>query len=89
MFTAEATGTEPLNYQWLHWKLAGKGGRSCKWQPCPAEWSGGASLTIPSVQKSNEGLYGCVISNCVGEQASEPPELSVGKNSIKWHSVII
>ena len=80
MFTTEATGTEPLRYQWLHWKPARKGGGSEEWQPCPAEWCDGATLTIPSVQKSNEGSYHCVISNCAGSQASEPAYLSVGKN---------
>ena len=80
MFTAEATGMEPLNYQWWHSKLAGDGGRSREWQPCPAEWSDGATLTIPSVQKSSEGRYCCVISNYAGEQASNPAQLSVGKN---------
>ena len=79
MFTAEATGTEPLNYQWLHWKPAGKEGGSEDWQPCPTEWSDGATLTIPSVQKSNEGHYCCLISNCAGSQASNPAGLTVGK----------
>ena len=82
MFTAEATGTQPLSYQWWHWELAGEGGGSGEWQPCSAEWSNGATLTIPSVQKSNEGLYCCVISNCAGDQVSNPAELSVGKNFI-------
>ena len=81
MFTAEATGTEPLNYQWLHWKLAGEGGGSGEWQPCPAEWCDGATLTIPSVQKSNEGWYHCVISNYAGAVISKPARLSVGKTT--------
>ena len=76
-FTVQATGTEPLSYQWLHWKLAREGGGNGEWQPCPAEWSDGATLTIPSVQKSNEGHYCCVISNCAGSQASEPAKLEV------------
>ena len=70
-FIVQVTGTEPLSYQWLHWKLAGE------WQPCRAEWCDGATLTIPSVQKSNEGSYCCVISNCAGSQASEPAKLEV------------
>ena len=77
MFTAEATGTDPLSYQWLHWKLAGEGGGSGEWQSCPAEWCDGATLTIASVQKSNEGHYCCVISNCAGSQASQPAKLEV------------
>ena len=78
-FTVQATGTHPLNYRW-HWKLAREGGGSGEWQPCPAEWSDGASLTMPSVQKSNEGSYCCVVSNHAGRQISNPAELSVGKN---------
>ena len=80
MFTAEATGTGPLNYQW-EWKPPMDDG---KWQPCDVEKFPGAdssTLTIPSVQKSNEGNYHCVISNCAGTQTSNPAELSVGKNS--------
>ena len=76
-FIVQVTGTEPLRYQWLHWKLAGEGGESGEWQPCHAEWCDGATLTIPSVQKSNEGSYCCVISNCAGSQASEPAKLEV------------
>ena len=79
MFTAEATGTQPLHYQWLYWKPATEEGGSKEWQPCPAEWCDGATLTIPIVQKSNEGSYCCVISNCAGSQTSEPASLSVGK----------
>ena len=73
-FIVQATGTEPLSYQWWHWKLAGEGG---EWQPCPAEGCNGATLTIPSVQKSNEGRYCCVISNCAGNQVSEQAKLEV------------
>ena len=80
MFTAEATGTQPLNYQWWHSKLAGDGGGSGKWEPCPAEWCDGATLTILIVQKSNEGSYRCVISNYAGEQTSNAANLIVGKN---------
>ena len=78
-FSVLATGTQPLSYQWWHWKLTGEGSGSGEWQQCPAEWCSGATLTIPSVQKSNEGLYCCVISNCAGNQASNPAGLSVGK----------
>ena len=84
MFTVEATGTEPLNYQWLHWKPAWKEGGSKEWQPCPAGWCDGATLIIPSVQKSNEGSYCCVVSNCAGSQASNPAGLTVGKNSTQF-----
>ena len=85
MFIAKANGTHPLNYEW-QWKPAEDGG-SGWWQPCPAEWSDGATLAIPSVQKSDEGHYRCVISNCDGSQTSEPAYLSIGKNLTKLQYV--
>ena len=78
-FTVEATGTEPLSYQW-EWKAAlGYG----KWQVCnPVRFPGADSstLTIPSVQKSNERSYRCVVSNCAGSLNSNPAKLGVGKH---------
>ena len=83
-FTVQATGTEPLSYQW-QWKPAEEEGESEEWQLCRAEWSGGPTLTIPSVQKSNEGSYRCVISNYAGTQTSNSANLNVGKNpTIVW-----
>lgn len=78
-FTIQATGSKPLSYLW-QWKPAKEESGSEDWKRCPAEWSNGAILTIPNVQKSDEGYYCCVISNCAGEQTSCPTELSVGKN---------
>ena len=79
--TVQATGTEPLSYHW-QWKPAKEEeGRSKEWQPCDTKWSDGATLTIPIVQKSNEGSYCCVISNYAGSQTSNPAELSVGKST--------
>ena len=83
-FTLQATGTEPLSYLW-QWKPAEEEGGSEEWQPCPAEWSDGATLTIPSVQKSNEGRYHCIINNCGGTVISKPVQLGVGKT---FHTVI-
>ena len=77
-FTVQATGTYPLNYKW-QWKPAAEvEGLSVEWQPCDAE---STSLTIPSVQKSNEGSYHCVVSNIAGTQTSEPAKLSIGKRA--------
>ena len=83
-FTIQATGTEPLNYLW-QWKSAEEN-RSEGWHSCPAEWSDGATLTIPSVQKPNEGRYHCVISNCAGRVISKPVLLSVGKTKGFLHT---
>ena len=82
VFAVQATGTEPLSYLW-HWKPAEEEGGSEEWQPCLAEWYDGATLTIHSVQKSNEGSYCCVISNYAGTQTSNSAKLSVGKNPLK------
>ena len=78
-FTIQAHGTEPFNYHW-QWKPADKGSGSEKWQPCPANWCNGATLTVSKVEKSNEGSYRCVVSNIAGEQTSNSAKLSVGKN---------
>ena len=78
-FTIRAIGTEPLSYRW-QWKPAKKWwmwGGSEEWKPCDAKGSDGATLTIPSVQKSNEGSYRCVISNCAGNETSKPATLRV------------
>ena len=80
-FTVRATGTEPLTYQW-QWRPDGEGSRRKEWQLCNLKrfpGANGSTLTIPCVQKSNEGSYRCTISNCVESQTSKPAELSVGK----------
>ena len=79
-FSIQATGTEPLNYIW-QWKPIGKVYASKDWEPCRAKWCSGATLTIPNVEKSNEGSYRCVVSNFVGNETSIPANLTVGKSS--------
>ena len=81
-FAIEASGTEPLNYQWEH-KIEDESG---EWQSCDVERFPGANsstLIIPSVQKSNEGSYRCTVSNCAGSETSECATLTVGKNCCK------
>ena len=77
MFTVQVTGTESLIYQW-EWQPA----ENEEWQLCDTQGSDSATLTIPTAQKSNEGSYHCVISNCAGSQISKPAQLSVGKNNV-------
>ena len=77
-FTTEATGTEPLQYQW-EWKPTQEEG---EWQLCDVERFPGAdssTIVISSVEKSNEGSYHCVVSNCAGSQTSNPAKLSFGE----------
>ena len=72
-FTVHATGAEPISYQW-QWK----GRESEEWQVC--ESSCGTTLELPSVQKSDEGSYRCVVSNCAGSQISKAGKLCIGKD---------
>ena len=77
LFTVQATGTKPLSYQWEY--SPDPEGWSEEWQPCSG--SNTDTLTIPSVQKSNEGSYHCVVSNCAGRRTSKAAKLfDVGKN---------
>ena len=80
-FTIQAIGTEPLNYYW-QWKTIEKRAESREWQPCDEGWCDRTTLTIPSVQKLNEGSYCCVISNSAGSQISKVAQLSVGKDAM-------
>ena len=75
-FTVQSTGTEPLNYQWKHIKGGGNG----------VEIPGTTSpiLTIPSVQKSDEGSYRCTVSNCAGSVTSESATLTVGELKLEY-----
>ena len=78
MLTVQATGTEPLKYQWQHKRRAQSG----EWQLCDvARFSGANSSTliILSVQKSDEGSYRCIVSNIVGSLTSEPALLTTGE----------
>ena len=77
-FSIQATGTEPLKYQWQY-KIGEENG---EWQSRVVESFPGANspkLTIPSVQKSNEGSYCCTVRNCAGIQTSECARLTVGE----------
>ena len=81
-FSIQTTGTEPLNYQW-ECKI---GGGSGEWQSCDVKSFRGANsstLTIPSVQKSNEGSYRCTVSNCAGSETSQCATLTVGELNLR------
>ena len=77
-FTVQATGTEPLKYNW-QWKPDEKESGREQWQPCSAEWCNGTILLVPSVQKLNKESYRCVISNFADTQLSEAAQLNVGR----------
>ena len=73
VFTIQAIGTEPLNYQWER-KI--EDGNDVERIP----GANSSTLTIPSVQKSNEGSYHCTVTNCAGSETSQYATLTVGKN---------
>ncbi len=63
-FGVTATGTGPLVYQWRKNGVDLAGATS-------------ASLTIPALQKADEGGYSCAVSNIVGQVVSGMADLSV------------
>ena len=81
-FTVQATGTEPLKYQW-QWKPVVEGVSSEEWQNLS---SGGsvqgadtATLTYSSIEACTEGLYRCVVTNIVGEEISKCIDHIIGE----------
>ena len=75
-FTVQAVGTEPLCYKWK--QETGVGGlQLCNLDQFLEATS--LTLTIPSVQKSNEGRYYCTVSNCAGSEISKYATLTVGE----------
>jgi len=71
-FTVQATGTEPLSYQW-QWK---EGNRGEEWQLCDLENFSGANSSKLVILRTTmwayyKGSYRCIIGNCAGSQTSE------------------
>ena len=85
-FSVQATGTQPLSYQW-QWKPAGEGSGRDEWQDLS---SGGSlqgvdtpTLTYSNVQSCREGLYRCVIINHAEKTVSDYAELTVSKFKLR------
>ena len=75
-FSVQATGTEPLGYQW-QWKSFGKKDEMDGWQNLSGE---GSTFQVKSVKASNAGYYRCVVSNSAGSEMSQCASLTVGRN---------
>ena len=90
-FMVQVAGKEPLCYQWKHKPRSGSEG----WLVCDVERFPGAdssTLTIPSVQKSNEGSYHCTVSNCADIETTYSAMLTLGEleyYTCDWASVVI
>ena len=81
-FTVQATGTEPLSYQW-QWKPVVEGVISEEWQNLsssgPVQGADTATLMFTSIESCSEGLYRCVVTNVVGEDVSEYTDHIIGE----------
>ena len=75
-FSIQATGTEPLGYQWK-WKQFGKKGEKDGWQNLSGD---SGTFQVEDVQASNAGYYRCVVSNSAGSETSQRANLTVGKH---------
>ena len=78
-FSVQATGTEPLGYQW-QWKQFGKKGEKDGWQNVPSE---GSTFQVRGVKASHVGYYRCVVSNSAGNETSQRATLTVGKYNVQ------
>ena len=72
-FSVTAIGTEPLSYQWQKDGVNLTDGGSIT-------GSTTATLAIAGVRESDEGGYGCVLSNTYGMNTSNTATLTVGKS---------
>ncbi len=70
-FTVEATGTPPLDYQWLNNST-----------PMPGET--GSTLSLASVQPADAGKYSVLVSNASGKVTSKSAKLTVGPPPPAW-----
>ena len=75
-FSVQATGTEPLGYQW-QWKQFGRESEKDGWQNVSTE---GSTFQVMEVKASNAGYYRCVVSNSAGNETSQHASLTVGKH---------
>ncbi|HJT79727.1 MAG TPA: DUF642 domain-containing protein [Chthoniobacterales bacterium] len=66
-FSVTAVGQAPLHYQWRH-------NDGVNWQPVGTDSS---TLTIPSAQHGDAGLYDVIVSNGSGTANSSPATLTV------------
>ena len=72
-FSVQATGTEPLGYQW-QWEVFGE---KDDWQDLSGE---GSTFQVRGVKANNAGYYRCVVSNFAGSKTSHCALLTVGKH---------
>ena len=83
LFSVQATGTLPLNYQW-QWKQFGKEGEQDEWQNLSNEGCTfqelETELKLTEVKAHNAGYYRCAVSNRAGSTISLCATLTVGEH---------
>ena len=84
LFSVQATGSLPLEYQW-QWKQFGQEGEQDEWKNLTSEdgmlQTVASELKLASVQAHDAGYYRCVVSNCAGSTTSQCVRLTVGKHA--------
>ena len=84
-FTIQATGTEPMNYQWQWKPELVEEGESEAWQDITSDGVKfqelKAGLKLNKVQACDAGYYRCVVSNYAGSETSQCANLVVGKGN--------
>ena len=75
-FSIQASGTQPLSYQWQQ-KQFGRNGDKYGWQNLSGECS---TFQVREAQACDAGYYQCVVSNSAGSDTSECASLTVGKH---------
>ena len=93
-FLVQATGTEPLNYQWQCWKPEeGEEDESETWQDLTCDGvkfqEVKAGLKLTAVQACDAGYYRCVVSNSAGSETSQCTNLVVGECTHSIYTCII
>ena len=71
-YTVEATGTEPLTYQWQYKASLG-------WKNSPATGAKTATVSIDITEAKNGNQYRCIVSNSFGSVTSNAATLTVGQ----------
>ena len=91
-FSIQATGTEPMNYQWQCWKPEREEDESEAWQDITCDGvkfqEVKARLKLTAVQACDAGYYRCVVSNSAGIETSQCANLVVGEYTHSIHMYV-
>ena len=83
LFSVQATGTLPLNYQW-QWKQFGQEDEQDEWQNLSNEGCTfqelETELKLVEVKAHNAGYYRCAVSNRAGSTISLCATLTIGEH---------